>query len=192
MDTGLLAREERAEYRIFVTIGITIMLLVPLSLPRNVTSLRYLSTVCIIAIAYLIIYVIVQTPLYFINNNIGLSDIVLFTIDRHIVSAVTIIFFAFNAVTALPMVYSELQRKSYRKMSKIINRSLVMSGVTYVLLGAFGYLSSINDIPELITNRQEPSDAGIDWPMTIAKILICISIVGAMALSHYPLRLTVE
>lgn len=90
------------------------------------------------------------------------------------------------------MVYSELQRKSYRKMSKIINRSLLMSGVMYVFLGAFGYLSSLNDIPELITNRVPPSQAGIDWPMIFAKILICMSIVGAMALSHIPLRLTVE
>jgi len=185
-----LKEYEYDDYRILVTIGITILILIPLSIPRNITSLRYLSTICIVAVLYIVIVAMIETIVEISNGDDKFSKLEWIKFNRDLPNAVTIIFFSFNAITTVPMVYSELQNRSYKKMSKIINRSIFMSGILYLLLGTFGYLSDPVNTPKLITDNTNPKE--IDIPMIIAKFLICFALVGSMSLAHFPLRLTTE
>jgi amino acid permease len=180
-------------YRILFTIGVTVFILIPLSLAKNITSLRYLTIICVISIIYVTLLVVIQTPLYMTTMHNSIYDITLFKLDYSIADTISIIVFAFNAVTSVPVIYSELYMSNYRRMTKVINRSVVLSGFMYIILGSFGYLSYCSNMPGLVTNRGsvEGPDV-IDWPMEIAKVLIACALCGTIAIANNSLRISVE
>mmetsp|Transcript_7552 Transcript_7552/g.975 ORF Transcript_7552/g.975 Transcript_7552/m.975 type:complete len:80 (+) Transcript_7552:813-1052(+) len=75
-------------------------------------------------------------------------------------------------------------------MNKIINRSIILSTVVYLLLGVFGYLSYMDNMPSLIIERN-PLTGGVDWLMMVAKLLLTVSLLGAVLLANNPLRLQI-
>lgn len=180
-------------YRVLFTIGVTVCILIPLSLAKNITSLRYLTIVCVISIIYVTLLVVIQTPLYMNTMHNSIYDITLFKLDTSIADTVSIIVFAFNAVTCIPVIYSELYMSNYRRMTKVINRSVLLSGFMYIILGVFGYLSYCSDMPGLVTNRGSVEGPGvIDWPMEVAKVLISCALCGTVAIANNSLRISME
>ena len=171
----------------------TVLILIPLSLAKNITSLRYLTIICVISIIYVTLLVVIQTPLYMATMHHSIYDITLFKLDYSITDTISIIVFAFNAVTSIPVIYSELYMSNYRRMTKVINRSVVLSGFLYIILGSFGYLSYCSNMPGLVTNRGSVEGPGvIDWPMEVAKILISCALCGTIAIANNSLRISVE
>lgn len=52
----------------------------------------------------------------------------------------------------------------------------------------FGYLSLLDDTPEIIANRRPPNAISNDWAMVLAKIFIGLTIAIAVPLLLPPLR----
>lgn len=177
--------------RQLLTLGFALTVYGPLTIPRSLSSLRHLSTMSLLIIIYLTTLVVIQTPDYWNAFSNSYSKIKWINIDWHIADAVSIIVFAYNAVAAVPIIYTELDRRSYPRMKKVIHRGLSVCGAIYFLIGVCGYLSYMENMPSILTKRGS-FNGDIDWPMTVAEGLIIITLLGVITLSHNPLRREIE
>lgn len=174
-----------------ITLLFSLIVYAPLTIPRSLASLRHLSTMSLLIIIYLTSLVVIQTPDYWNAFQHSFAKIKWVNIDWHIADAVSIIVFAYNAVAAVPIIYTELDRRSYPRMKKVIHRGISVCGMIYLLIGICGYLSYMENMPSILTKRGS-FNGEIDWPMTVAEGLIIITLLGVIALSHNPLRREIE
>ena len=67
-------------------------------------------------------------------------------------------------------------------------------GVLVIILGITGYISTVSDVPESILFRN-PVDGGsylTDWPMVVARIMMCILMTICIPLQVSPSRSSIK
>jgi len=174
----------------FLALNILVTILLCLgSMSHKMTALASLTSMVIVSIIYICLLVIVQTPSYVEANPDFWGNFQFVKVDSNIVDTITLLCFSFNSVTRLPMIYTELQNKSYKRMEKVVNVSLLLCTAFFILLGGFGYISYNYDMPGLVTQR--PCE-GLDWPMILGKTLFTIGLLANSMQTIYPLRGNIE
>mmetsp|Transcript_55640 Transcript_55640/g.76516 ORF Transcript_55640/g.76516 Transcript_55640/m.76516 type:complete len:133 (+) Transcript_55640:756-1154(+) len=132
-----------------------------MSLPREVNSLRFSSLFGVLCSAYLTLAVFfvfwcdkeqVPEP----SNNFANAEYFRFSFSGF-VSTVPLIIFAYMYQVNMPMIYNELQERSYKKMSKVLIIGSSSAVFLYLLVGIFGYLT-FNDLPNGETALEALSD----------------------------------
>lgn len=171
-----------------VLLAISLFIHTPLVIPKRLSSLRYASAICIFSILYIAFVLVVQTPSYLSQQT---PEIRFFKLDSSVLDALNLTLFAYDACTAIPMIYEELHNRSFRRMSKVIDRSLMLSAVLYISIGLMGYISLGEATPELITDR-DYYWGELDWWMIVAKFMIASTLVAAISINMNPLRLSIQ
>ncbi len=57
---------------------------------------------------------------------------------------IPMILFAYMFQVNIPMIYSELERRNQRRMSKVVSRGSIGAILIYASVGIFGYLTFVN------------------------------------------------
>jgi len=60
----------------------------------------------------------------------------------------------------------------------------------YIVLGMFGYMSTLGDTPNVFTSRSSPDSMSNDGAMVFGRILILITLVCAIPLNLHPCRMS--
>lgn len=165
----------------------------PASLARTLGALRYSFLLGIFFVSFLTLVVIIE----FFNPNIADSktnydNAVYFDITGFF-STFPISIFSFTCHSNVLDVYQELQRKSRRRMSKVLSRVMMVALLLYVLVGVFGYLTfatqtyqlTDSDNAGVILLAQSYSDK---IPMKVSLCFICISIIFSFPLNIKPTK----
>mgnify|MGYP001043463698 FL=1 len=171
-------------WRVVIMSFASLFVLSPLCIPKQLTSLRYTSSICIFAIFYITVILIIQLPDY---TREVTPEVSFFRVNSSMVHAFTLCVFASDGTLAIPFIYQELQRRCYTRMCKVIDRSVVMNLSFYILLAVVGYLSLGENTPSLITDRKYLWE-GTDWFMLVAEFLIAFALLFSIPLRIAPLR----
>lgn len=124
---------------------VSLFIIFPLCLYKQITSLRYTSAICFISLIYLAASMIVgffsmtNTPSSKISGAPGMK------FSFEVFEVFPIIIFVFNSHPYVLPVYDELQRKNTKRGFKFISRSLMIALSLYLLIGIFGYLTFYNE-----------------------------------------------
>jgi len=180
--------------RVVIILALTVCVWLPLSLPKEITSLSYFSLLSVVGILYITILVLFQSPVYISENPEFSQQIEFFKLNKNILNAVGITFFAYDAVQNVPIIYSELQRPSKVRMTKVVFRTIALLAFLYIILGVSGYLSYLDQMPDLVVFRTPlgGGSSAYDWPMVVARVMVCLYLTVAVVLNFYPLRLSME
>ena len=119
----------------------------PLSLLKNMSSLRFTSVLGFVCICYISLLVFVE---YFIVTtdipaNWGRANVFQVSI-RGIFGSFPLIIFSFLYQPNIPAIYTELKHKSLQRMDKVLVLATIISVSIYVLVGIFGYVT-FADLP---------------------------------------------
>jgi amino acid permease len=133
------------QFKLYQSVPTALLLLLPLSLKRDMSAFRYVSLASIAALLYTGIVLIVELPKYynhFINHpktdvRFGFFDLDMFT-------GCAMTFFAFQCQVQLLPIYSELVNPEYRRVIKVIDRAIAVDLFFYMTIAVAGYLSSFN------------------------------------------------
>jgi amino acid permease len=185
--------QEGDERWLSITLSCILLLFVwiPTSLPKEITFLRYGSTLCIIGIIYITLVLAFEAPKYITRDSI--SEVAIFKVDSKFFSAVGVTLFAFDGGQNIPSIQNELVFRNKRRMKKVICRGMFIVTLSYVIMGVLGYLTNVTNTPDLIVFR-EPISGGksYDWPMVIARIFVAIYLNMNLPIQIYPTRLSLE
>ena len=115
------------------------VIIVPLTLLRHLDSLRYTSILGLAALGYITLLIVAT---YFWGRYpspkvhwVSVYD------STGVLTTFSIIIFAFTGSMNLFSIINELKENSMTNIKSIINRSIVISGFFFVVVGLFGYLT---------------------------------------------------
>jgi len=177
------------EERMIAMVGANVLVMAPLALFRQLSSLRVVSLLSALALVYITVIVVAEFP-YFVNQN-DFSEVDLFKVDSNIFSGFAFCLYSFACHTNVSQVQGELRANNLRRVSKVAMRAVGLIVVPYIALGSFGYLSTLEETPTLILMRQPPTSISNDWLMVVARVLMTLTLVFAVPINIPPCRASI-
>jgi len=176
-----------------VCYGIMILFLLPLCLLHNASKMRYASTFGIISLFLLIIIVVAECPFYIIDHiNNDKFELNYFDIlsglkgDMKLLQSIVTVFYAFSChVGAFPVLLT-LHNPIERRQKKVIRRAIYIDIISYLIIGASGYLTQPLNTPDLIIERDKLFNS--DWIMTIGEICFILTLLAKISANYNALR----
>ena len=195
--------EETGKY--FWAAFFSFVLVFPCSLPRTLSALRF-SSMASFFISIFIILSIVFLGLVDkdVNSNNGQTTlgasfktgITNFDITvSGVFNSLPLVIFAFMYQPNIPMIYSELEKKSRVSMTKVLNYGTIGASVSYLMAGVFGYVTfanypNVDEIMEMQNILQAPYQGNVIIYICLFAILIVI--LFATPLTLLPCKDTLE
>ena len=176
--------------KFLVCYGIAILLLTPLCLLHNASKMRYASTFGIISLFLLIIIVVAECPFYikeYIYDDVELNyyDIISgLKGDMKLLQSIITVFYAFSCHTGAFPVLSTLYNPTEKRQKKVIRRAIYIDIISYLIIGASGYLTQPINTPDLIIERNKLFNS--DWIMTIGEICFILTLLAKISANYNP------
>jgi len=165
----------------------TTLCILPVSLFRELSSLRYfcLMGFCfMIYLAFVIVFEAFDPTISNFSSNIRIVK--LFDITG-ITTTLPTAFFAYMCHPNVLDVYRELQRSTKPRMSKVLRREMALVMCIYVTVGLAGYITFANDLSNMGSGGNILNGAYQNHLLvTLAILLIGFSVIIAMPLSIKP------
>mmetsp|Transcript_15140 Transcript_15140/g.20549 ORF Transcript_15140/g.20549 Transcript_15140/m.20549 type:complete len:106 (-) Transcript_15140:447-764(-) len=89
---------------------------------------------------------------------------------------------------ALLPVYSELVNPNYRRISKVIKRSLSVDIIFYLIIASAGYFSTFNATSDVVIQRDPLPGYTPDYTALAAAGSICLVLFAAFPVNYSPCR----
>ena len=190
---GLLNHEvdffSTIEFRMVVNAPIAGLILLPLSLKRDMSSLAFAGVASLGALTYTLIVLIVETPFYYKENkNKPWVDIKPVILDWNFPTSCSLVFFAYTCQMSLLPIYSELVAPNYRRIKKVVNRSLAIDAFFYYLIASAGFFSMFNATSDVVLERPPLPSFDPDYFTLAAAVAICVVLFVAFPMNYNPCR----
>ena len=178
---------ESVTFRCIINIPLAALILFPLSSLRDMSSLRYAGLASVAALTYTLVVLVVELPWYYKENE-STATIHMIKLDGNFLSGLAITFFAFTCQFSLLPIYSELVNPNYRRIKKVIYRSLILDCVFYYIIASAGYFSTFNNTSPVVIERPALPGFDPDYFCLAAAIAICIVLCAAFPVNYNPCR----
>ena len=131
-----------------------VFIMIPLGLMRTLTSLRFMSILSALTLAYISLLILIEFPFYARHNTY--DNIELFRPNLTLLPSFNVCLYAFTCHTNVAQVYDELNNRNLRRMGKVARRAMISVLLPFTMLALFGYLSTLHNTPTLIIMREAP------------------------------------
>ena len=177
------------EFRLLVNLPIAGVVLLPLSLKRDMSSLTFAGILSVIAITYTLLVLLIETPFYWQEYRHAEDTVVYaFKIDANFLTSCSLVFFAYTCQLSLLPVYSELVKPNYRRIKKVVDRAQSFHMVFYLLIASAGYFSTFNATSDVVIQRDPLPAYTPDYTMLGAAVGICVVLFAAFPQVYNPCR----
>eukprot|EP00729_Bicosta_minor_P017970 gene17970-35255_t len=169
-----------ADRRIAMTAALAIVC--PLSVMKNIDSLKYTSFFAIVAIAYLTIVVVVRSG-EGMKEAIDFGDQISFAeLSEDIFRALPIVTLAYTCQFNLFPIISTLKNPSTKRINTFVATSLTSCFLVYIVIGTFGYLTFFGEVKGNILLNYDPSDPFI----MVGRLAVALVIIFSFPLLAHP------
>jgi len=170
----------------------TFPVVLPLSLMRTISALRFSSAIAVFSVVYMVAAVSVKSIIHTSQKGVP-SDVNYVANDAvGVATAIPLVCFAFQCQVNVPPIYGELKKelRTVAMFKKISICSYSICFLLYIPAGVFGYLYFGGATPSDILSRTtdgvgfDQSDGSI----LIARVCIMCAALSCYPLNHYPAR----
>jgi amino acid permease len=172
---------------LYLQVPVCALVLFPMSLKRNMSSMRYASLASIAALVYTAVVLTVEMPRYYSYFSTVATSRAVY-LDWNIFTGCSMVFFSYTCQIQMLPIYSELQNPSYPRMRKVVQRSIAVDVVFYLTIGIVGYLSQLDLTNPIVLERETLPGHGADYPVLIAVVAMCACLVVAFPVNCFPFR----
>jgi amino acid permease len=174
-----------------VTGAIMLFIVFPLSALKRIEFLSFTSFLAIVGILYMIFVIFYKFVEKMVVGGLPTKDIIWVSSDiLSILNSLPTLVFAYGShITLLPM-YQELKNRSPRKMSGVMNFSVLCCLLFYAFVGLCGYIQFANVVP--FSDAILDLYARNDIVVTIARMFIAAVVIFSYPLVHYACRASIE
>jgi len=139
------------EFRLCVNVPIAAVILLPLSLKRDMSSLAFAGVLSVVSLFYTMLVLVVECPFYFKEyRHSPTTELRAFVFDANILTSFSLVFFAYTCQMSLMPVYSELVRPNYGRIKKIVHRAITIDFLFYMIIAIAGYFSMFNGTSDIV------------------------------------------
>ncbi|PWV09237.1 putative amino acid transporter [Trypanosoma cruzi] len=148
--------------------------MLPLCLPKEINSLRIVSTIAVLFIVFFAICIVVHAAQNGLKNGIR-DDIVYIQSGNQAITGLSIYLFAYVSQVNCYEVYEELYKPSVGRMTKSAALGTSLCTVLYLVAGVFGYLEfgpAVTDSVLLLYNPVQDKMMGVAYAGIIVKLCV--------------------
>ncbi|KEG05911.1 amino acid permease [Trypanosoma grayi] len=168
-----------------VTCIIFFLFMLPLSLPKRINSLRYVSLCGVTFIVYFVITIVIHCALHGLEDGVR-DDLVLARKGNEGIRGLGMFMFAYLCQSNMFEVWNEMKpRQSVGRMTRQAAVSMLLSTILYWLAGFFAYLEFGPEVESSVLKMYRPLH---DVMMAIAYCGIVVKLCVAFALHILPCR----
>lgn len=162
------------------------VIIVPLSLLKNLDSLKYSSILGLVAIAYLSVLVILHSIVG--DNSTLRGDITLFPPTlTGVFSTFSIIVFAFTGHQNMFSIINEAKNKSITNLTLLVYIAISVSASLFIIVGLSGYLTFGTNVTGNVVLSYPKH-----WSSTLARACIALMVIFSFPLMLHPARISVN
>ena len=175
---------------------ISVIILTPLCLLKNISKMRYASIFGIFSLFFLIFIVVLECPFYIKynffgknknNNKINFIDVISgFKGDMKILQAVATLFYAFSCHVGVFPVLNSLKNPTRLRKKSLFKKSILLDICCYLIIGISGYLTQPVETPDLIIERKKIFKN--DFLMIIGQICFIFTLIAKICANYNALR----
>lgn len=178
--------------KIILIIICFLVIQLPLSLLKNISTLQYASIIGTIALVYSIIVIAVEMPFYVINNIDNKVPFPLFKpLDWSYLDTFATFMFGFSSHNGIFQVFTELKRPSIVRYYKVLERSFIIELVLYITISFSGYFSTLENTKDIFLKRDDLPGFN-DIFIQIAKLTLFICLHCSMAINYNIMRMSLK
>ena len=174
--------------RVFLTLLAATSCMLPLSLLRRITSLRFASMLSLTMVVVFVVVVLFDASTKSPSSHLEgrHEDISWFRLSSDIFKGIPLITFAFACHTNLYPVLAEMP--SLTGFSAAIHASTTTCAVLYILTAVAGYVSFLSETKgDLLVGY--PDDSVL---FNLVRMLFCVTMVLTYPLAGYPVRVALD
>ena len=180
---------ESFEFRLCVNTPIAAVILLPLSLKRDMSSLAFAGVLSVASVFYAALVLVVEMPFYWNEYRYAPgTELRAAVFDANILTSFSLVFFAYTCQMSLMPVYSELVRPDYRRIKKIVTRAMLTDFFFYCIIASAGYFSMFNLTNDIVIQRPPLPAYDPDYTSLAAAAGICIVLFAAFPMNYSPCR----
>ncbi|KPA85606.1 putative amino acid transporter aATP11 [Leptomonas pyrrhocoris] len=183
-DDRVPERYQSDSFRRVLTSVTFVVLMLPLSLPRQINSLRYVSLFGVTFILFFVVCVIVHSATHGLKNG-NLSKVKLFNTGNAAMGGLGQFVFAFLCQSNAYQVFNETTKPSVRFFELQCFISMLICTVFYWLAGFFAYADFGSDVASSLLSMYRPLT---DYYFAVAYLGLIIKLCVAFALHILPCR----
>ena len=179
--------------RLLVCYAITLFVLLPLSLIKTISQMRYASSFGVFSVFLIVMIVITQCPSFYYHNVVtGKQEINLFNFkngfgpDLKFIQSISTIIYAYECHAGIFPVISSLNNPTRTRLQQVFKIATTTNVIAYILITLAGYLSQPENTPDLILEREKIYKT--DLLMTVGLSLFCITLATKISASYNCLR----
>jgi len=162
------------------------LLITPIALQTSFYSMRHVSLMGVIALIYASFVIICQSPSY-ISEFWNYEKFEYFVWDWKLFTGFSTAVFSYTCTTVVLPIKNELINPVENRIMKIFNRSVLFEMLIYLSIGVTGYLSLLNETPDIILDRPALPGAN-DVAIMIARIAIVLNLSISIPININPGR----
>jgi amino acid permease len=176
------------QYRAMQCGPTALIVLLPLSMIRDMSGFRHISVVSIVALIYTGIVLIAELHEYIeFEKKDPTIKIEYAWFDWNFFTGASITFFAYTCHVQLLPIYSELVNPNESRIKKVISRSVFVDVFFYVTIALAGYFSTYNKTPKIVLDRNSVTGAADPFLM-VAQLSIVLVLFVAVPVNYNPFR----
>lgn len=173
-------------FRRVITSVTFVVLMLPLSLPKNINSLRYVSMVGVSFILFFVICVIIHSATHGLKEPIKDKNLVLFRTGTPAIRGLGMYMFAYLCQSNMFEVWNEMKpAPSVRKMELECFVGMLICTFLYWMTGFFGYMDFGDKVASSLLGMYRPLT---DYYFAVAYIGLVVKLCVAFALHILPCR----
>jgi len=165
---------------------LAVCVLIPLTLVRNLSSLRYTSFFNLAAILYVMLLLVVRAVSTMTLGSSSLTHLRVMDLPNELFSAVPIMSVAFTAHYNAPSYFRELKGRSVHKMRRVVVWASIVCLTCYTTAAIAGYLAFGDSTCGDILNNFAMADGYAE----AARLLLGLMVLFAYPLAFHSLRST--
>jgi len=169
--------------RAFIMFLVNVFFLLPLSLPKNISSLQYGSILSLIFVLCFSVVVIFRMTTDGLNQ-----PPVWFSVDLGLFNTIGVVIFAFSCHTGLNPISAEMKDNSMKNMSRAVHCSVTICVISFLLVAVCGYLTFYGATLGNVLLNYPTNDPLVD----VFRGLLSLSIILTFPLALYPARLSFD
>ncbi|KAL7702495.1 amino acid transporter aATP11 [Lotmaria passim] len=162
-----------------------IVLMLPLSLPRQINSLRYVSLFGVTFILYFVLCVIIHAATHGLKSGISSKHIVTFQHGNRAIQGLGQFVFAFLCQSNAYQVFNETKKPTVRFFELQCFVSMLTCTILYWLAGFFGYADFGDAVGSSLLRMYDPLT---DYYFAVAYVGLVVKLCVAFALHILPCR----
>ncbi|CCI42555.1 unnamed protein product [Albugo candida] len=171
------------------------VIMLPLSLLRDISSLQFSSILGVFSIIFLVIAVCIRSVMYSISNGVAKSIYWGFNYSNGLqfMLSVPIVMFAFTNQVNVFSIYTELQRPCIRRMNKVVDRATLISFILYATIGVVAYVA----FGSSLLDKDSKGNVLLSFPLkdtliAITRAALTFTVSVAFPLNIFPCRFTID